>query len=190
MIPPLRTAATTAALRRTTHLLVLGRGSCSISRVAPSDSPRGVFIRRRQATLGPAPHLQDPPETELVGNTAACSRAHCSTGPMFRRRGNSVPFTIFSRSRAFCHQFFRLFEAGASVHDSQYLKARKVRRSGSDLLCKPYAETEALGGQIPVSRFFHDHGPSFFTFGSCVQREFHPRLTRAILPLFSQGGTR
>src|SRR3954454_24700268 len=110
VIPPLRTAATTAALRRTTHLLVFGSGSCSIRRVPATDSPGGVFIRRRPAALRAASHQQDPPLTELAGKTTACRRPPWSTTPHFSSGGNSVHFTIFSRSSARCHQFFLLFE--------------------------------------------------------------------------------
>src|SRR5689334_8357169 len=98
VIPPLRTAATTAALRRATHLLVFGSGSCSIRRVPATDSPGGVFIRRRPAALGAASHQQDPPLTELAGKTTACPRPPWSTTPHFGSGAIPVRFTIFSRS--------------------------------------------------------------------------------------------
>src|SRR5215471_12221120 len=111
-MPPLRTAASTAALRRTTHLLVFGCGRCSVSRVPPTDSPGRVFMGRRRAAPGTALHRQDPPETELAGKTAACSRAPCFMapvlfyGPGFGNGAIPVYLTIFSRSRTYCHQLF------------------------------------------------------------------------------------
>src|SRR5262249_49546805 len=112
--PPLRTAATTAALRRTTHLLVFGCGSCSMSRVPPTDFPRGVFMRRRQAALGRAWAHQDPPEPELVRTIAACSRVAGSTPTRFTT-GPLPSFTIFSRSWTRCHQLFSLLNRGPTA---------------------------------------------------------------------------
>src|SRR6516225_10232866 len=57
-------------------------GSCSVSRVPPTDSLGRVFMGCRRAAPGAASQRQDPPETELAGKTAACSRAPCFMAPV------------------------------------------------------------------------------------------------------------
>jgi hypothetical protein len=122
-----------------------------MSREPATDLPGGVFIRRRQAALGPTSHHQDPPATEL---TAACSRAPCSTAPFL----NIGQFPFVSRSFHACEavviNFFEFrIEPWCSL--MPLFKAGQIQRPGSDLSCKAYAETEAFGGQIHCSRFFH-----------------------------------
>ncbi len=65
VIPPLRTAVTTAALRRATHLLVIGGGRLSMIDIPINDSPESVFIGRHgDADSSPSPE-RTPPITGL-----------------------------------------------------------------------------------------------------------------------------
>jgi hypothetical protein len=125
---------------------------------------------------------------KLVGKTAACSHAPCSTTPRFSSGAIPVRFTIFSRLRARCHQFFRLFEWGASVRNAG-LKVPSDQRSRSNRVRKAYAKGERAAAN-PGFTIFSRRRPCFSRLGSLRRREFHPRLTRAILPLVNRGETR
>ena len=102
------------------------------------------------------------PVRDRTGRKDSCMlAASLFYDPAFWQRGIRLRFTIFSRSCASCHQHFLVFESGASVCKRRCLKAGQIQRSGSDRSCKAYAETEASGGQITVSRLFHDQRPRF-----------------------------
>jgi hypothetical protein len=101
-----------------------------------------------------------------------------------------VRFTIFSRLRACCHQFFRLFESGATLRKYRCLKTGPDQRAQDRSVAQRLCRNGSGRRQITISRFFSRSGDSFFTFGSLRRPEFYPRLTRAILPLLNRGGTR
>ena len=113
VMPPLRMAASTAALRRITHLLVFGCGSCSVSRVPPTDSLGRVFMGCRRAAPGAASQRQDPPETELAGKTAACSRAPCFMAPVLA----TAQFPFISR-------YLTLADMLSSTFSTRFLPVR------------------------------------------------------------------
>jgi len=163
VIPPLRTATTTAALRRTTHLLVFGCGSCSISRVPPTDSPGGVLIRRRQAALGPAPLHQDPPIIELAGKTAAYSRSPCSTAPFLATR--QFPFvsrSFHDRERVVIN--FSTFRIEFRPASASVLRP-DVFLSNGCLYAGPIVQTLCRNvrsdAKMTHSRYFHVCTPNF-----------------------------
>ena len=175
MIPPLRTEATTAALRRTTHLLVLGGRNSSMSRGPGHRITRRRFHRVPPSSLGHPSHQQDPPVTELAGKTAACSRAAArrsrllAAGPFISRS-----FTLSS----VLSSTFSTFESGASVCKCWCLKAwpESRPRVGS------VRQGSCRRRERPVAN-------SVFTFFYAEPSLFHVRFLRParISPSFNEG---
>jgi hypothetical protein len=93
VIPPLRTAATTAALRRTTHLFVFGGGRLAMSGVPASDSLESVSSRGTWDADDRTSPARGPLVTDLVGKIAAFPLVLGSaTQPLL-----VMPFPIISR---------------------------------------------------------------------------------------------
>jgi hypothetical protein len=98
VIAPLRTAATTAALRRTTHLFVFGTGRLSMSGGVPArDSLESVSSRGVGDPDDPTPRDRGPLVTDLVGNIAAYPLVFASTCPIPSRSAIRDHFTKLSR---------------------------------------------------------------------------------------------
>jgi len=115
---------------------------------------------RRRAAPGTALHRQDPPETELAGKTAACSRAPCFMAPVLAT--GQFPFIsrYFHAHGHIVINFFYAFEAGlkrfvnagASTAWRLFKRPGLYRFRGANLLPK----TSLPDAAEPItSRFFH-----------------------------------
>ena len=165
MIPPLRTAATTAALRRTTHLLVFGWWQLLHKPRPGHRTHREAFsFRRRPAALGRCLAPAGPARNRTGRKDSCMLAGSLFYDPAFSSGTIPVRFTIFSRLRACCHQFFRLFESGASVRKWRCLKAGQIQRSGRIRRARLMPKRERPRRKFSGFTVFSRSDVSFFTF--------------------------
>jgi hypothetical protein len=111
VISPTRTAATTAALRRTTHRFVFGGGRLAMSGIPASDSLESVSSRGTGDADDPTSHGRGPLVTDLVGKIAAFRLVLGSTAqPLSAWRHSQSFHEVFTDSNAFVTQFFHFSE--------------------------------------------------------------------------------
>jgi hypothetical protein len=147
---PLRTAATTAAFRRTTHLLVFGCGRLRVSSIPLSDSSGGVFIGGHSGAEGSTSYLRDLPVTDLAGKIAPFP-CFLVLPPDLLHRHIIVRFTNFSRFLVGLSTKFFLFfdEYPKSVRRGQKristirLSARSSHAGVFNRLAKPMFEASS-----------------------------------------------
>jgi hypothetical protein len=108
VIPPLRTAATTAALRRTTHLFVFGGGR--LASVPASDSLESVSSRGTWDADDPTSPERGPLVTGLVGRMAAFPLVLGSTAQPLRLIHSRLFHEVFTISSVFVTRIFHLFK--------------------------------------------------------------------------------
>jgi hypothetical protein len=101
VICPLRTAATTAALRRTTHLFVSGGGRRSMSGVLARDSPGHVSSPGRGDADDPTSQGRDVLVIDLAGRVAACPLVPGSTCQFLRAVHSRSFHGYFTISKVF-----------------------------------------------------------------------------------------
>jgi hypothetical protein len=104
VIAPLRTAATTAALRRTTHLFVFGGGR--LANVPASDSLVSVSSRDAWDADDPTSREVGPLVTDLIGKTAAFPLVLGSTAATLRVMPFPIVSRIFHDFQHVCHPIF------------------------------------------------------------------------------------
>jgi hypothetical protein len=111
VISPLCTAATTAALRRTTHLFVFGGGRLAISGVPASDSRENVSSRGTWDADNPTSPERGPLVSDLIGRIAVFPLVLGSTAQPLRVMPFPIVSRIFHDFLRVCHSnFFHFFE--------------------------------------------------------------------------------
>jgi hypothetical protein len=124
VIPPLCNAATTAALRRTTHLFVFGGGRLARSGVPASVSPESVSSRGTWGADNPTSPERGPLVTDLLGRIAVFPLVLGSTAQPLRVMSFPIVSQIF-------HDFLRVCHLNFFISSKVAKKASPARRLGS-----------------------------------------------------------
>jgi hypothetical protein len=161
VIPPLRTAATTAALRRTTHLFVFGGGRLAISGVPASDSRQSVSSRGTGDADDPSSPERGPLVTDLVGKIAAFPLVLGSTAQPLRVLPFPIVSRIFHDFQRVCHPNFFIFSkiskrllplSGSAVTRRRSRMQERHFLPGGP--CNDYAAKGPFAGESLILTFF------------------------------------
>ena len=192
---PLRTAATTAAFRRTTHLLVFGGGRPSVSCFLIRDSSEGVLIPLRGGINGPTSPVGGPSATGLVGRIAAFPLVSRSTGAIPFAQATPVFHVFLTISSVFVTNFLKTtpkFRYFPSLLINAEIAARRCSEQERTLL-RDYAtlmpQSSSLDGQSSISRVIHDEKKNFSRRVLALSENL-ALVNGAILLNVNRGGTR
>ena len=124
---PLRTAATTAALRRTTHLLVAGSGRPSMGDIRIGSSPESGSTGRWGEAEGPASLSRGPSVVDPSRQTASFPLLSLrSTGSIPATTQFTPVSRIFNDFERICHQFFLKYRQNPAEEPAPRASAVRV----------------------------------------------------------------